>query len=140
ESSQQALADLLGALEDARGGARGAAQRLNAFLLRHGHVYAGKSRWTQAHFRWLEQVTMATPTQQIVLQEYIDTVTEAQRRMCSVMLATRRAWPEWSLAPVVEALMALRGISLVAAMTLLAELGDVSSFDSPTQLRGSPGR
>ena len=134
DTEQEAMRDLSRAREDAKAMERRARQRLNAFLLRHGHVYAGKSRWTQAHFRWLEQVTMATPTQQIVLQEYIDTVTEAQRRVASITEHMRRAWPEWSLAPVVEALMALRGISLVAAMTLLAELGDITRFDSPTQL------
>src|SRR5699024_5728316 len=46
----------------------------------------------------------------------------------------RHALADWSLRPVVEALMALRGISLVAAMTLLSELGDITRFDSPAQL------
>ena len=39
----------------------------------------------------------------------------------------------WSLTPVVEALQALRGLALVAAATLVAELGDVPHFrKSPT--------
>ena len=42
--------------------------------------------------------------------------------------------PEWSLAPVVEALQALRGVRLVAAATLVAELGDITRFTNPRQL------
>ena len=42
--------------------------------------------------------------------------------------------PEWSLAPVVEALQALRGVRLVAAATLVAELGDIRRFTNPRQL------
>jgi transposase len=45
-----------------------------------------------------------------------------------------RALPEWSLAPVVDSLVALRGIDKLAAIVLLAELGDISRFDSPKQL------
>ena len=41
---------------------------------------------------------------------------------------------DWSLAPVVRALMALRGVDRITAATLLAELGDIGRFDSPRQL------
>jgi len=36
---------------------------------------------------------------------------------------------DWKLAPVVEALMALRGVKLITAMTIMAELGDLSRFE-----------
>ena len=72
--------------------------------------------------------------QQLVLQEYIDAVKEAQRRVAGLEEQMRRALEGWSLRPVVEALMALRGVSLITAMTVLAELGDISRFDSPRQL------
>ena len=44
------------------------------------------------------------------------------------------ALPTWSLAPLVPALSALRGIDQLAAISLLAELGDISRFASPKQL------
>jgi len=110
-------------------------QRLGAFLLRQGKFYqAGKRKWTQQYFRWLEQVKFDSPIQQIVFQEYVDTVVHLQARVKALELEMERALPAWSLAPVVEALMALRGIDLVSAMTLMAELGDVTRFDSPPQL------
>src|ERR1700761_7212090 len=44
------------------------------------------------------------------------------------------ALANWSLAPVVRALQALRGMGLVAAATVIAELGDITRFDNPRQL------
>lgn len=131
---QEAIRDLTRAREDIKDIERKARQRLGAFLLRHGQSYSGKSYWTQAHFRWLETVAMDSPVQQIVLQEYIEAVREAHERVEGLVEQMRKALKDWSLRPVAEALMALRGVSLVAAMTLLAELGDITRFDSPKQL------
>lgn len=132
---QEAIRDLTRAREDMKGLELKARQRLGAFLLRHGKVYdQGKSRWTQAHFRWLETVKFDSPIQQIVLQEYIEAVKALQRQVAGLEKQMREVLPGWSLAPVVEGLMALRGVSLITAMTILAELGDISRFDSPRQL------
>ena len=49
-------------------------------------------------------------------------------------LASSRLCREWSLAPLVESLQALRGIALVSAATLVAELGDIARFGNPRQL------
>ena len=46
----------------------------------------------------------------------------------------REALPSWSLAPTVAGLRALRGVDTITAMTALAELGDLTRFDSPRQL------
>jgi transposase len=110
-------------------------QRLSAFLLRHGkHYDAGKSKWTQAYFRWLEKLKFEQPVQHIVFQEYIDSVKQQQERVKGLEKEMERALDGWSLAPVVEALMALRGCKLITAMTVMAELGDITRFDSPRQL------
>lgn len=131
---QEAIRDLTRAREDMKAIELKARQRLSAFLLRHGKVYGGKSKWVPVHFRWLETVRFDIPVQQIVLEEYVDAVKEAQRRVAGLEQQMAAALPSWSLAPVVEALMAMRGIGLITAMTVLAELGDISRFDSPRQL------
>jgi transposase len=51
----------------------------------------------------------------------------------------RYALPEWGLKPVVQALQALRGVQLIAAMTLAAELQDILRFASPRQLMAYVG-
>lgn len=135
DHEQEAIRDLTRAREDMKAIELRARQRLGAFLLRHGRVYrGGKRRWTQAHWRWLETVKFDSPVQQVVAQEYIDTVKEAQRRVAGLETQMRQALLGWSLAPLAEALMALRGVGLITAMTTLAELGDITRFDSPKQL------
>lgn len=52
----------------------------------------------------------------------------------SVLLNRSSLIPSWQLAPLVTALQALRGISLVIAATTVAELGDLIRFDSAKQI------
>ncbi|WP_242513225.1 IS110 family transposase [Halochromatium salexigens] len=114
---------------------RKARQQLNAFLLRHGqHWPKGKSRWTPAHENWLAGLKLDDPWQQVVLQSDIDAERAAGERVAQLNDQLMRALPEWSLAPVVDSLVALRGLDKLAAIVLLAELGDITRFDSPKQL------
>lgn len=135
DQEQEAMRDLTRAREDMKALERMCKQRLNAFLLRYGCHYAtGKTRWTQAHFRWLETLKFEMPVQQIVFQEYVEAVKQSQARVAGLVKEMELALSDWQLAPVVEALMALRGVKLITAMTLMAELGDITRFDSPRQL------
>ncbi len=77
----EALRDLVRAREDAVHALRVAKQQLGAFLLRHDTVFSGKSKWSKAHFNWLADIAMPHPAQQIVFQEYIDTVTSCNNRV-----------------------------------------------------------
>ena len=132
---QEAMRDLTRAREDMKAIELQARQRLAAFLLRHDRIYRlGSSRWTQKYFRWLEEQRFADPVQQVVFQEYIDTVTAARHRVATLEEQTREALSRWSLRPVVEALVALRGVGMINAMTVLAELADLTRFDSPREL------
>nr|VFK26353.1 MAG: Transposase IS116/IS110/IS902 family protein [Candidatus Kentron sp. LPFa]VFK36230.1 MAG: Transposase IS116/IS110/IS902 family protein [Candidatus Kentron sp. LPFa] len=69
-----------------------------------------------------------------MLQEYIDAVKATRERVATITDQMMKVLPQWSLAPVVDCLVALRGIDKISAMVLLAELGDISRFDSPKQL------
>lgn len=132
---QEAMRDLTRAREDMKGLERITKQRLNAFLLRHGRIYdRGKCRWTRAHGRWLESLRFESTVQQLVFQEYVDAVKQAEARVTGVEQEMAKALTHWELAPLVAALMALRGVKLITAMTILAELGDLSRFDTPQQL------
>ncbi len=59
---------------------------------------------------------------------------EAKARVARLEKAIQEAVPHWSLAPMVAALMAMRGVDLVAAMTILAEVGDLGRFQTPREL------
>lgn len=135
DEEQEAMRDLCRARADMKSQEHKARQQLNAFVLRHGHHWPGnKTRWTASHYNWLESLKFTHDWQQVVLQEYIDAVKAASRRVADMMGEMLRVLPQWRLAPVVDALTALRGIDKLSAMTLLAELGDISRFQSPRQL------
>ncbi len=135
DKEQEAIRDLTRAREDMKSVERQLRQRLGAFLLRHDKQYdAGKSKWTQAYFRWLEKLKFELPLLQIVFEEYVDAVKQAQQRVAGLEEQMHKALQDWCLAPVVAALMSLRGVKLITAMTVLAELGDITRFDSPRQL------
>lgn len=135
DEEQEAMRDLTRARDDLKGQERKARQQLNGYVLRHGHSWPlNKTRWSKTHYNWLESLKFSHDWQQVVLQEYIDAVKAASRRVADITAQMERVLPQWSLAPVVDSLVALRGIDKLAAMILLAELGDISRFDSPRQL------
>ncbi len=135
DEEQEAMRDLTRARDDLKGQERKARQQLNAYVLRHGHAWpANKTRWGEPYYNWLESLKFSHDWLQVVLQEYIDAVKSATRRVADITAEMERVLPQWSLAPMVNSLVALRGIDKLAAMVLLAELGDISRFQSPKQL------
>jgi len=139
DEEQEAMRDLERCREDMKHGERRVRQRLNSFLQRHSRVYSGRSRWTQAHFRWLETQRFDHPFQQIVFQEYVDAVQEAQVRVKGLDQALQQALEGWSLEPETRGMMALRGVDTLTAVTTMAELGDITRFDAPRQLMAFVG-
>jgi transposase len=138
-AGDEAVRDLVRAREDAVRECRNARHRLKALLLRNGIPYAGKTSWTAAHLRWLATLKMEHAAQQIGFQEYLHSITEATARIARLEQAMRDTLPEWSLTPLVQALQAMRGVQLIAAMTLVAELQDFLRFESPRQLMAYVG-
>jgi transposase len=134
DQAQEALRDLTRCREDMKHLQRQARQRLLAFLLRHGRRFGGKSKWTQAHLRWFETVKFEQPAQQIVFQEYVDTVLACSRRVQGLDEQLERVARESVFWPVIEALMALRGVNVLTATTIIAEIGDLHRFASAPQL------
>ena len=114
-------------------------QQVSAFLLRLGVHYAGKTAWTKAHMTWLASQKFAHAEQRIAFEEMLLAVRQAHERIGRLEEAIRAAVPDWSLAEVVEALMAMRGIDMVTATAFLAEIGDLSRFRSPRELMGYLG-
>src|SRR4029077_1129627 len=112
---------------------RQARQQLSGFLLRQGLHYH-RPAWTQLHRRWVASLKFEQAVHHIVLEDCIAAVEAATARRDCLEAHIEAALPEWSLAAVVQALQALRGVSVVAAATLVAELGDITRFTNPRQL------
>jgi transposase len=130
----EAMRDLNRARQDAKGDEKKSKQRLLAFLLRNGYRYSGRTPWSQAHRRWLADIKMPHPAQQIVLQEYIDTLTQCSLRVKQLTEQIRQLLPQWPMFPVVRALQSLRGVSLIVSITTVVEIGDFKRFEHPVDL------
>ena len=130
----EAMRDLVRTREAAMLDLRSKRQRVSAFLLRQSRPYAGRTPWTKAHMNWLASQTFDYPEQRIAFEEMMLAIRQAQERLDRLEQAIRDAVPDWSLAEAATALMAMRGIDLIAATTFLTEVGDLSRFRTPHQL------
>jgi len=134
DERHEAMRDLVRARSAAAFDLRVKRQQAGAFLLRLGRVYPGKKSWSGAHRKWLASQAFAHLEQRIAFAEQVGAMDEAQARVARLEKAIEEAVPDWSLAPMVTALMAMRGIDLVAATAILAEVGDLGRFQSPREL------
>ena len=147
DGRHEAMRDLTRARETAMLDLRTKRQHVSALLLRLGKPYPESRKtktktstktstktWTKAHLSWIAGQKLEQPQQRLVLEEMMLAIRQAQERLQRLEQAVAAAVPEWSLAPVVAALMAMRGIDLISATTLLAEIGDLSRFQTPPEL------
>jgi transposase len=134
DAVHEAVRDLSRARETAAQERHKKRQQLLGFLLRHGRIFTGRSHWSLAHLRWLTRQKFEHPAQQIVFQEAIDAIQDAVARLGRIEQQLAAIVPDWSMAPVVAAYQAMRGVSFVAAVTFVVEIGDVRRFDNPRQL------
>src|SRR4030088_113185 len=133
DPGHEAMRDLVRARLDAVHALRRARQQLSGFLLRQGCHY-GRPAWTKLHRRWLAGLKFKQAVHHLVLEDYIQTIETAEARRDPLTAQIEAILPDWTLAPVVAALQTMRGIALVNAATLIAELGDLSRFANPRQL------
>ncbi len=108
----EGIRDLSHARENAMLDQKVARQRLKSFLLRHGIRYEGPANWHERHLRWLTEVIMPTPTQQIVFQDYVNTVTERTQRINQLEQILKKQVKGWCFSPVVKALRPCGGYVL----------------------------
>jgi transposase len=130
----EAIRDICRAREDAIGDLKAAKFRLKSLLLRLDIRYCGRANWNQAHLRWLSEIVCPTPAQQIVFQEYVRTISQHTERLAHLEAELRELAATWRFYPVVEALQALRGVQFTVAITVVAEVGDLTRFNNPRQL------
>src|SRR6202045_3974296 len=133
DAGHEAMRDLVRARLDAVHALRRARQQLSGFLLRQGCHYR-RPAWTKLHRRWLAGLKFAQAVHHIVLEDYIAAVEAAVTRRDRLTAQIEAMLPDWTLAPVVAALQTMRGMALVNAATLIAELGELSRFANPRQL------
>jgi transposase len=134
DARHEAMRDLTRARDVAAADLRRKRQHVAAFLLRNDLRFTGRKSWTRAYRHWLVSLKLAHVEQRIVFEEMLLAVRQAEERIARLEEAIRAAVPDWSLAEVVTAVMALRGIELVSASGFLGEIGDLTRFRTAREL------
>jgi transposase len=109
-------------------------QHVAAFLLRHGRIFEGQTTWKGRHLRWLDTQNFVHPAQRLAYQEMLNGVRAGVDRLDRLDAMLSEIVPTWTMAPVVAAFQAVRGVGFTNAATLVAEAGDIRRFDHPRQL------
>jgi transposase len=139
DTADEAVRDLSRAREDAVNGRTQARHQLSGFLLRYGLFYPGKTRWTKTYYAWLGTLKFADANSQLAFTEYCLQVQGADQRVGRLTQALEPAIRGWRFESVVQALRAMRGLDLVSAVGIVAEVGDIGRFDHPRKLMGYLG-
>ena len=139
EPEDEAVRDLSRAREVAMKDLKDAKYQLKAMLLRNNINCKTKDNWSVPHLRWLTELVLPHPAQQIVLQEAIQTITERMSRIERLDNELTHQVASWRYYPVVKAVQAMRGVRLLVATGVVAELGDLNRFDHPRKLMSYVG-
>jgi transposase len=134
EDKDEAIRDLSRARETAMKDLKDAKYQLKGLFLRNNITCKVNDNWSNQHLRWLTELVLPHPSQQIVLQEMIQTISERIKRVERLMNELMHQAKQWRYYPVIQALQAMRGIRFLVAVGTIAELGDLRRFDHPRKL------
>lgn len=134
DERDEAFRDLVRAWGGAKEDLKRAKQRLKSFLLVHGVRYSGNADWRDAHRRWLSRFSFDEAWSQMAFEEHRRAVEDRMAQCQRLEQVLRDAAPDWRFYPVILALQAMRGVQFTVAVSVMAETGDLSRFDSPRQL------
>lgn len=132
-SAEEAVRDLCRCRDAARVDRERARHRLGKLLLRRGLLYPGRA-WTQAHRRWLRQLTFEHASDRVVFADYLRTVEYGEERLADLdreLVAVSQSDP---YREPVGWLRCYRGIDTVTALGIVSELHGFPRFDSPRAL------
>jgi len=128
EEEQEAVRDLTRAREDAVEDVTCKRHQLGKFLLRHGHRYQDGRQWTQGHIKWMKGIEFEIGTLKAVLEEYMLALDQAEDRVERLTRSIEEVAQTPEYKKPVEALMTLRGVKTITAMTIVSEIGDMRRF------------
>ena len=143
DAAHEALRDLVRARLAAKRDQLRARHRLSKFLLRHGRrTPEGTSAWTEKYLHWVKTAVHFEHTaQEVTLSDYLHEVEHAAERVARLersIDAAIDALPA-KMRAVIDALQSLRGIAQLSAVTIMAEVGELSRFEHPRQLMAYSG-
>ena len=143
DDASEALRDLVRQREAAKQDQLRARHRLTKFLLRTGQrPPLGLKPWTERYTRWLTQVRYAQPAQEVTRLDCMNEfehMSARVKRLEEAILEVVKQAPQ-AMQELIRGLQALRGVAHISAVTIAAELGNISSrFETARKLMGYSG-
>lgn len=133
DEKTEAMRDLERSRDDAKNAERTARHQLSKFLLRNDRAYRDGREWTAKHLDWVRKQKFDDPCKQCVHDDYVKAVDDAKERIRRLMKEIERFVAGHAIEPLVRALMAFRGIQLLSATVIAAEIGDLRRFKTARQ-------
>jgi transposase len=134
DEETEALRDLERARDDAKKAERVCRHQLDKFLLRHGRIWEGKTRWTVTHLDWIRVQKFEQEASMRVLRDYLKGVEDCRERVDRLTSDIGELVETVALAPLIKALQSFRGIGVVSSAVIAAEIGDLRRFKTARQL------
>src|SRR5690606_587543 len=126
--------DLVRAREDVKEDELRAKHRLTKFLLRNEiKPPKGTKKWTVKYWDWLNSLKFDRSASQVAYQEYLQQLKEFQQRLKLLEQEIEDQAKDGIHAPMIQTLMTLRGIAVITATSLVAEIGSFQRFKTPRQ-------
>ena len=101
----------------------------------------GVKAWTRSYLTWVRQIRFPQVAQESTRLDYLTEVEHMGEQVArlekAIAEAVKLASPE--IQEVIQGLQALRGIAQISAVTIAAELGNISRFEGARQLMGYSG-
>jgi len=139
DEKTEALRDLERSRDDAENAERTARHQLSKFLLRNDRAYRDGREWTARHLDWVRKQKFDDRCKQCVHDDYVKAVDDAKERIKQLMKEIEKLVEGHALEPLVKALMSFRGIQLLSATVIAAEIGDLRRFKTARQFMAFPG-
>ena len=133
-AQNEAMRDLERAREDAVQAQRVARHQLSKFLLRYGRVWGGTAIGLVLTGVGCSSRSFPKTPCDACGMTICWPSSKATARIDRLTRDIEELVEQWALGPLVKALQALRGVQLVTATVLAAEIGDFARFSSPRQL------
>lgn len=127
---EEAMRNLLRTREDAKDAEGRARRQLGSFLLRSGRIWQGKSRWTKEHLTWIGSQAFDQEADVLVLSDYLQEVRRLTARVADLTKSIDQLAQQLEQYRLVQCLQAFRGIQLLLATWIVAEIGDFRRFPS----------
>ncbi len=133
DEQTEALRDLERTRDDAKNAERTARHQLSKFLLRNDRAYHDGKEWTKKHVDWVRKQKFDDACRQCVMDDYVKAVEDATKRVKDLMKHIEKFVEGHALRPLVKALMSFRGVQILSATVIAAEIGDLRRFKSARQ-------